>query len=83
MSYSHLVYAARGDNVRATIVEGAVLYLDGEFRTIDVAATIAAAARSQANRVREAVGLPVRIGARGSARRCPLVGYPGRNLKTR
>ena len=57
--YSHLVYAARGDNVRATIVEGAVLYLDGEFRTLDAAATLAAA-RGQANRVREAVGLPTR-----------------------
>jgi len=57
--YSHLVYAARGDNVRATIVEGNVLYLDGEFRTIDVVATLAAA-RAQAARVREAVGLPPR-----------------------
>jgi 5-methylthioadenosine/S-adenosylhomocysteine deaminase len=57
--YSHLVYAARGDNVRATIVEGAILFLDGEFRTIDVTATIAAA-RAQAARVREAVGLPSR-----------------------
>jgi len=57
--YSHLVYAARGDNVRATIVDGKVLYLDGDFRTIDVAATLAAA-RTQAGRVREAVGLPPR-----------------------
>jgi 5-methylthioadenosine/S-adenosylhomocysteine deaminase len=57
--YSHLVYAARGDNVRATVVEGRVLYLDGEFRSIDVAATLAAA-RTQAARVREAVGLPPR-----------------------
>ncbi len=57
--YSHLVYAARGDNVRATIVDGRVLYLDGDFRTIDVAATLAAA-RTQADRVREAVGLQPR-----------------------
>jgi len=57
--YSHLVYAARGDNVRATIVDGNVLYLDDEFRTIDVAATLAAA-RAQAARVRAAVGLPPR-----------------------
>lgn len=57
--YSHLVYAARGNNVRATIVDGIVLYLDGEFHTIDVAATLAAA-RTQAARVREAVGLPPR-----------------------
>ncbi len=57
--YSHLAYAARGDNVRATIVEGAVLFLDGDFLTLDVEATLAAA-REQANRVREAVGLPQR-----------------------
>jgi len=57
--YSHLVYAARGDNVRATVVDGRLLYLDGEFRTIDVTATLAAA-REQAVRVREAVGLPPR-----------------------
>jgi 5-methylthioadenosine/S-adenosylhomocysteine deaminase len=55
--YSHLVYAARGDNVRATVVEGRVLFLDGAFRTIDVGATLAAA-RRQAARVRAAVGLP-------------------------
>ena len=57
--YSHLVYAARGDNVRATIVDGTVLYLDGEFRTIDVAATLAGA-RRQGARVRAAIGLPAR-----------------------
>jgi len=52
--YSHLVYAARGDNVRATIVAGRILYLDGSFRTLDPKAVVAAA-RQQAERVREAV----------------------------
>ena len=52
--YSHLVYAAHGSNVRATIVEGRVLYLDGEFRTLDPVA-IRAAARTMARRVAAAV----------------------------
>ena len=33
--YSHLVYAANGSAVDTTIVDGAILYRDGEFTTID------------------------------------------------
>lgn len=47
---SALVYAARGSDVRATIVAGNVVQLDGAFRTMDAAAIMArardAAARS-------------------------------------
>ena len=53
--YSHLSYAARGDDVRATIVEGRVLYLDGQYRSLDAAA-IRTQARSIAERIRGVVG---------------------------
>ena len=33
--HSHLVYAARGDDVRFTMVDGRVLYEDGEHLTVD------------------------------------------------
>ncbi|HJO04408.1 MAG TPA: amidohydrolase family protein [Acidobacteriota bacterium] len=41
--YSHLVYAARGDNVRVTVVDGQVLYKDGSFLTLDRDAILAEA----------------------------------------
>ena len=52
--YSHLTYASHGSNVRVTIVDGKVLYRDGEFTTLDPQ-KIAAEAREIADRVREAV----------------------------
>ncbi len=52
--YSHTAYAARGGNVRGTIVDGKVLYLDGEHRTLD-AASIVADARRVAARIRTAI----------------------------
>jgi 5-methylthioadenosine/S-adenosylhomocysteine deaminase len=52
---SHLVYVTRGDDVRSTIVNGKVLMKAREVRTLDAAATIAAANRLSAS-VREAVG---------------------------
>ena len=41
--YSHLAYAARGDHVRVTVVDGRVLYRDGVFSTLDSEAVVAAA----------------------------------------
>ena len=52
--YSHLVYAARAGDVRATVVEGRVLYRDGEYLTLDRAAVVRQA-RRVAERVREVV----------------------------
>lgn len=52
--YSHVVYAARGENVRTTIVAGRTLFADGEFRTLDPESTLAAA-RAQAARIRAAL----------------------------
>ncbi len=49
---SSLVYAARGSDVRATIVEGRVLYLDGAFRTLD-ARRVTARASQAADALRE------------------------------
>jgi 5-methylthioadenosine/S-adenosylhomocysteine deaminase len=40
---SHLVYACRGSDVRATIVDGAVLMADGIVRTVDEAEVVARA----------------------------------------
>ena len=40
---SHLVYACRGSDVRATIVDGAVLMADGIVRTVDEADVVARA----------------------------------------
>jgi len=54
-AYSHLTYAARGDNVKTTIVDGRVLYDAGTFATLDAAAVIEAA-RAAAERVRAVVG---------------------------
>jgi len=34
--YSHIVYALRSSDVYATIVDGKVLYEDGEYATIDI-----------------------------------------------
>jgi 5-methylthioadenosine/S-adenosylhomocysteine deaminase len=51
---SHLVYTTRGDDVRTTIVNGAVLMQDRQLRTLDRAAVIADANRF-AEKVREAV----------------------------
>jgi len=51
---SHLVYVARGDDVRNTIVDGKVLMRNRQVKTLDAAAVIADANRLAA-RVREAV----------------------------
>jgi 5-methylthioadenosine/S-adenosylhomocysteine deaminase len=51
---SHLVYTTRGDDVRTTIVNGAVLMKDRQLRALDRAAVIADANRF-AEKVREAV----------------------------
>jgi 5-methylthioadenosine/S-adenosylhomocysteine deaminase len=51
---SHLVYVARGDDVRNTIVDGKVLMRNRQVRTLDAAAVIADANRLAA-RVRAAV----------------------------
>ncbi len=53
--YSHLVYAARGDNVKISMVGGRVLFEAGAFTTLD-ASTVIDAARAVAERVREVVG---------------------------
>jgi len=51
---SHLVYATRGDDVTATIVNGKILMKDRQLRTLEKAAVIAEANRL-AVKVREAV----------------------------
>ena len=51
---SHLVYVARGDDVRNTIVDGKVLMRNRQVRTLD-AATVIADANRLAARVRAAV----------------------------
>jgi cytosine/adenosine deaminase-related metal-dependent hydrolase len=53
--YSHLVYAARGDSVKTSIVDGHILFEAGAFTTLDARAVIEAA-RAAAERVREVVG---------------------------
>lgn len=52
--YSHLAYASHGKDVRATIAEGRVLFLDGQYLTLDADA-IVAAAREMAAVVSDAV----------------------------
>ena len=52
--YSHLTYAARGDDVKTTIVDGRILYDDNTFRTLDPDAIVEEARRA-ADRVREVV----------------------------
>ena len=56
---SHLVYAARGDDVRSTIVAGRVLMQDRRVRTINRAAVLADS-RAQAERVRASVSTSAR-----------------------
>ena len=51
---SHLVYVTRGDDVRATIVNGKVLMKDRQVRTLN-RATVIADANALAQKVREAV----------------------------
>jgi 5-methylthioadenosine/S-adenosylhomocysteine deaminase len=51
---SHIVYTTRGDDVRTTIVNGAVLMKDRQVKTLDRGAVIADANRLAA-RVRDAV----------------------------
>jgi 5-methylthioadenosine/S-adenosylhomocysteine deaminase len=51
---SHLVYVTRGDDVRATIVNGKVLMRDRKVLTLDREAVLADA-RAMAARVRDAV----------------------------
>lgn len=51
---SHLVYVARGDDVRTSIVSGRLLMRDGEVLTLDEGAVLGEA-RAMAERVREAV----------------------------
>ena len=51
--YSHLVYVTRGAEVRLTVVDGRILYRDGDFLTLDPE-SVKAAARALAERVREA-----------------------------
>lgn len=53
--YSHLVYAARGDDVILNMVGGRALYRDGRYQTLD-ADRIRIAARRAAERVRAVVG---------------------------
>jgi len=52
---SHLVYAARGGDVRLTVVEGRVLFEDGAYRSLDAAATLRDA-RAMAARISGVVG---------------------------
>jgi 5-methylthioadenosine/S-adenosylhomocysteine deaminase len=49
--YSHLTYAARGADVKVSVVDGRVLYREGEFTTLDPD-TIVTTARRIAERVR-------------------------------
>ncbi len=53
--YSHLAYAARGDNVKISMVDGRVLFEAGAFTTLDARAVIEAA-RAAAERIRAVVG---------------------------
>jgi 5-methylthioadenosine/S-adenosylhomocysteine deaminase len=47
-----VVYAGSSRDVRATVVDGKVLYKDGEFKTLDSEKILAAAARDRADIVR-------------------------------
>lgn len=49
---SALVYAARGDNVKMTMAQGRVLYLNGEYLTLDEE-SIRASVREAAKRLRQ------------------------------
>jgi 5-methylthioadenosine/S-adenosylhomocysteine deaminase len=51
---SHLVYVARGDDVRATVVNGRILMQDRKVRTLNDAEVIREA-RAWADKVRAAV----------------------------
>ncbi len=52
--YSHLVYAARGDNVTLTVVDGRILFENGVFSTLDPDLVIEAA-QAVANDVRRVI----------------------------
>jgi 5-methylthioadenosine/S-adenosylhomocysteine deaminase len=52
---SHLVYVARGDDVRTTVVAGRVLMKNRQVRTLPQAEVLREA-RAMAGRVRDAVG---------------------------
>ena len=60
---SHLVYVARGDDVRTTIVAGRVLMRDGRVRSLSRGAVLRDA-REMADRVRQAVGMAIPKGDR-------------------
>jgi 5-methylthioadenosine/S-adenosylhomocysteine deaminase len=53
---SHLVYVARGDDVRTTVVAGRILMNAGRVRTLAKDAVLREA-RAMADRVRQAVGM--------------------------
>ena len=55
--YSHIAYAARGGDVRLTVVEGKVLYRDGRHTTLD-ATTIRQSARRLAAKIAALVRPP-------------------------
>lgn len=60
---SHLVYVTRGDDVRATVVNGRVLMRDRQVTSLDRAAVLAEA-RAWAVKVRAAVAKPAAAGQR-------------------
>jgi 5-methylthioadenosine/S-adenosylhomocysteine deaminase len=53
---SHLVYVARGSDVRATVVNGRILMRDRRVRTLDERVVLADA-RAMAGKVLAAVGV--------------------------
>ena len=53
--YSHLTYAARGHDVKTTIVEGQILYHNETFTTLD-SESVFSEARKIASRVRQVLG---------------------------
>ncbi|MCS5703519.1 MAG: amidohydrolase family protein, partial [Acidobacteria bacterium] len=53
--YSHLTYAARGHDVKTTIVDGQILYHNETFTTLD-SESVFSEARKIANRVRQVLG---------------------------
>ena len=61
---SHLVYVARGDDVRTTVVAGRVLMTAGRVRTVSKDAVLREA-REMADRVRKAVGMAVAPAGKG------------------
>ena len=53
--YSHLTYAARGHDVKTTIVDGQILYHNETFTTLDHESVLSEA-RKIASRVRQVLG---------------------------